>query len=69
MSDKSTEHTWEERSVLSAGMKILNYFTRIKTSPQVTFTQKSQEQGKSIPFTEMTIYLSKVDDFSKVILL
>lgn len=50
-------------------MENLNYLTRNITSPHVTFTQKSQEQGKYIPYTEIIIYFSNIDNFSKIILL
>ena len=61
---------WTTQEVPRNGVFTRNHwfvFTRNTTSPHVTFTQKSQEQEKCIPFTETTIYLSNIDDFRKFI--
>ena len=61
---------WTTREVPKNGDFTRNHWfvlTRNTTSPHVTFTQKSQEQDKCIPFTETTIYLSNIDDFSKFV--
>lgn len=46
----------------------LIYLTRNITSPHITLTQKSQQQGNCIPYTEITVYFSNLDNFSTIIL-